>query len=221
MLMIIIAIVAVAVFVYIRMDARTEMIPNNVTDNKTSSSLQSDEKDVTVDWKIYRNDKYGFEVKYPQNWAIETRESNSKVGAGHHIKFVNRENNYALFMNVYSRDTLDNNNYMRSEEKEGASLTLHEDILGGDYVRIIEADNIVRGRLPIEDNEYGSISFGLRKIKFAGVENSIATIDMVVFRNDKFGYIIGYGIEEDSAKSWDKVTVEKMDNIVRSFKFTK
>ena len=169
MLMIIIAIVAVAVFVYIRMDARTEMIPNNVTDNKTSSSLQSDEKDVTVDWKIYRNDKYGFEVKYPQNWAIETRESNSKVGAGHHIKFVNRENNYALFMNVYSRDTLDNNNYMRSEEKEGASLTLHEDILGGDYVRIIEADNIVRGRLPIEDNEYGSISFGLRKIKFAGV----------------------------------------------------
>lgn len=70
-LLVIIAIIAIAVLVYIRMGYRTETVPSDITDNKTSSSLQGSEKDVTADWKIYRNDKYGFEVKYPVSWKMQ------------------------------------------------------------------------------------------------------------------------------------------------------
>ena len=66
-LLIIIAIIAVALFVYIRMGYKTETIPSNITDNKTDSSSQASDKDITADWKIYRNDQYGFEVDYPAN----------------------------------------------------------------------------------------------------------------------------------------------------------
>lgn len=40
-LLVIIAVIAVALFVYIRMGYRTETMPNNITDNKASSSLQN------------------------------------------------------------------------------------------------------------------------------------------------------------------------------------
>lgn len=32
---------------------------------------QSEVKDETADWKIYRNEKYGFNVKYPSNWSYQ------------------------------------------------------------------------------------------------------------------------------------------------------
>lgn len=47
-LLIIVAIIAVAVFAYIQMGSRAEIIPSNITDNKASSSSQRSEKDVTA-----------------------------------------------------------------------------------------------------------------------------------------------------------------------------
>ena len=66
-LLVVIAIIAVVLFVYMRMGNKTETIPSDITDNKIDSGFQASEKDITADGKIYKNDQYGFELKYPEN----------------------------------------------------------------------------------------------------------------------------------------------------------
>ena len=111
-------------------------------------------------------------------------------------------------------------------EGELGPLTPYEVTFGGlnrkDYIKIIEADNIVRNSLPGETDEGGEFLFRLGKIKLAGVDDSIIKIGKVIFLDDKNGYILGYSIgDANSVKNLDQSTIEKMDNMVRSFKFTK
>lgn len=70
-MLVIIAIIAVALIVYVKMGYRTETVPNSITSDKNIKNLQNNEKDLIVDWKTYKNDKYGFEVKYPPNMTAK------------------------------------------------------------------------------------------------------------------------------------------------------
>lgn len=42
--------------------------PSTQQDSGNQSALKKDE---TADWKTYKNDKYGFEIKYPPSWKAE------------------------------------------------------------------------------------------------------------------------------------------------------
>lgn len=48
----------------------------------------------TSNWKTYRNEKYGFEVKYPENW--ETGNPHLEEGKGFNIWFAEKGKLYAV-----------------------------------------------------------------------------------------------------------------------------
>lgn len=48
----------------------------NPTSNPTSEKNLDSEKDETADWKIYKNEEYNFEFKYPANWDASSGELN-------------------------------------------------------------------------------------------------------------------------------------------------
>lgn len=48
---------------------------DNEIQNQILSTFKFTKKDETVDWKTYRNEKYGFQIKYPQDWFVEDSKS--------------------------------------------------------------------------------------------------------------------------------------------------
>lgn len=53
--------------------------PSKETWEKIASSFKFDE---TADWKTYKNNKYGYELKYPKNWHIDTKEADREIYCG-------------------------------------------------------------------------------------------------------------------------------------------
>ncbi|MFA5000653.1 MAG: hypothetical protein WC531_00275 [Candidatus Paceibacterota bacterium] len=56
--------------------------------------------DETADWKIYKNDKYGFEFKYPSNWSLSSQGSDQEINIRHYSDSSQKKFDGAIILTV-------------------------------------------------------------------------------------------------------------------------
>ena len=74
-IIIVLILIGGAYFVFSKMDKN---IPAQNTENQNSQANQSSDVNLPMDnWKTYRNHKYGFEIKYPNNFVVSRQTDDS------------------------------------------------------------------------------------------------------------------------------------------------
>jgi len=58
------------------------MTDEQITEPTTPESTIQLEPDITADWKVYINEKYEYEIKYPSSWLFEEYPVINSVGFG-------------------------------------------------------------------------------------------------------------------------------------------
>ena len=102
---VVILVLSCAVFVKPEPNVPVQPVAENIVNNDvvspatipttTSTSLPFVEDDDipeldTSDWKVYRNEEYGFEIKYPKDWEYRMQEGG--MGIHHGIDFIDFKN---------------------------------------------------------------------------------------------------------------------------------
>ncbi|MDI6603510.1 MAG: hypothetical protein QME57_05455 [Patescibacteria group bacterium] len=63
----------------------------NYCDGITFACKKEEINDETVNWKTYKNEDYGFEIKYPSEWVIIKEGMQPKTGLNYYVVFADEE----------------------------------------------------------------------------------------------------------------------------------
>jgi hypothetical protein len=88
---------------------------------------------VTSDWKVYRNQKYSFEIKYPKDWPAPQEQMPKNIGEKYELK-ISFKNNPIKIDNVSTQKLLASNN-------SPAEKTIQKVDLGIEYSEISDKGN--------------------------------------------------------------------------------
>ncbi|NUM25758.1 MAG: hypothetical protein HUU49_04025 [Candidatus Buchananbacteria bacterium] len=100
----------------------TSVVPEeSEVENENVNTATTTEEIDTSDWKTYRNEEYGFEFKYPENWKIFLLDDN-RISLAPNNKEVGIPDKFGfkyfgdIFITIYKNENLlDLENYYNSQ----------------------------------------------------------------------------------------------------------
>ena len=186
---------------------------NNPEDGKPAPLPIAIPADKTTEWQTYRNDKYGFEVKYPQTYIFqEVKEGvvniKSSTRAGLYDLNIQIDQNPSL--NILSLDAIIQNKLKKFSIKEPEKITLSGEVayegvgtgMVNEYVIVVRdgghlfellfntgnQDTLEKNKAALDENQ----KLILSTFKFINSDLDYDTIGWKTYQNVEHGFEIKY-----------------------------
>jgi len=157
-----------------------------------STSINNTSDVDTSSWKTYRNEKYGFEVKYPDGWKIFLPTVNSLI-------ISNRELPQTVLQkqDIYINITIDSNASKSGDLITWANFNVHILEFEGYDIKVIDEQSIILAGKPAI-----RVIYDLRAPSTDGTDRLNTSF---IIANNR-GYIIGFDPSDSELRSiFDKI----------------
>ena len=191
---------------------RTAQMQNKQDEPKQLDNFGQNSDIDTSNWKMYRNEEYGFEVRYPEDAEVETFYSNG-IGSpvdckktpekclNFSMKIQNKKGENLITMETFSKELPIKNN---TNEENSGSLTFHR---GG---KTVSGNNYTKN-----NSYFPMFSSCFTVVSFPGVN---------LRKNDGFHFFKFYEIQGQVSLDDAKISCAKenkdvvFDEIIESFR---